>query len=191
MHPTTHLLAGWLIANTGGLNKRERALVAIAGAVPDLDGLGMIAEIATRNSPAPLLWWSKYHHILCHNLSFGLLYAAVAFGLATRRWRTAGLTLISFHLHILGDLCGGRGPDGDQWPIPYLYPFSEKLQLAWSHQWFLNAWPNFFITGLALFLTFYLAWKRGFSPLEIISRRADKAVVDTLRTRFPLETSGH
>ncbi len=27
------------------------------------------------------------------------------------------LVLFSFHLHLLGDLVGARGPDGDQWPI--------------------------------------------------------------------------
>ncbi|MCU1284514.1 MAG: rane-bound metal-dependent hydrolase [Acidobacteriales bacterium] len=48
----------------------------------------------------------------------------------------------------------------------------------------LNAWPNFAITFALLITTFYLAWKRGFSPLEIFSTRADAAFVSTLRQRF-------
>ena len=51
-------------------------------------------------------------------------------------------------------------------------------------QWALNAWPNFLVTGGALALTFFLAWKRGFSPLEMISGRADRVLVDALRDRF-------
>jgi hypothetical protein len=32
-------------------------------------------------------------------------------------------------------------------------------------------------------LTFYLAWERGYSPLEMISKRADVAFVAALRQR--------
>jgi hypothetical protein len=53
-----------------------------------------------------------------------------------------------------------------------------------SGQWQLNAWPNFVITGILLIAMFYLAWKRGYSPLEMISRKGDAAFVDTLRHRF-------
>jgi len=31
---------------------------------PDLDGLGIIPELLTRNSSHPLLWFSLYHHSL-------------------------------------------------------------------------------------------------------------------------------
>ena len=82
----------------------------------------------------------------------------------TRPWLTAFLVFISFHLHLLCDLIGARGPDGDQWPIPYLKPFSNALQLTWHGQWALNAWQNFVITGLLLVATFWLAWKYGSSP---------------------------
>ena len=185
MHPSTHLMASWLVANTMPLSRRERALVTLAGVAPDLDGLGMVAEVATRGSETPLLWWSKYHHLLAHNLTFGVAWTALSFALATKRWRTALLAFVSFHLHVLGDIVGARGPDGDQWPIPYLAPFSEAWPLAWEGQWYLNAWPNFVITGVALALTLYCAWSRGYSPLGIVSLRADKAFVDTLRNRFP------
>jgi hypothetical protein len=34
-------------------------------------------------------------------------------------------------------------------------------------------------------MTFWLAWRRGFSPLEMISAKADAALVMMLRHRFP------
>jgi len=49
----------------------------------------------------------------------------------------------------------------------------------------LNAWPNFVLTALTLGLAFYWAWQRGYSPLEMVSGRADRAFVQALRRRFP------
>ena len=97
---------------------------------------------------------------------------------------TAALVGVSFHLHLLCDLVGARGPEGEQWPIPYLLPFSRAWDLTWSGQWALNAWPNFVLTLAALAATLFWAWKRGYSPLEIFSTRADRALVAALRRRF-------
>jgi len=45
MSPITHFLMGWTGANTSpSLTKRERTFVTLASVVPDLDGLGIIAE---------------------------------------------------------------------------------------------------------------------------------------------------
>jgi len=33
-------------------------------------------------------------------------------------------------------------------------------------------------------VTFWLAWRRGFSPLEMISSKANSALVGALRRRF-------
>lgn len=189
MNPATHFLAGWLVANVGELERKDRTLIAVAGVIPDADGLGIVAEILTRDSAKPLLWWSDYHHIFGHNLTFAVVYCGIAFALATRRWMTSLLAFVAFHTHILGDLVGARGPGGDQWPSIYLYPFSDAIQLQWSGQWELNAWPNFLITGIFLVATFWLAWKRGYSPVGIFSTRGDEAFVATLRTRFPLANS--
>ncbi len=184
MSPVTHFFSGWVLANCARLDRKDRALVTLACVVPDIDGLGIIPEILTRNSPHPLLWFSLYHHSL-HTLAFALVVAAVAFVLATRKWATGLLVLLSFHIHLLEDLLGSRGPDGDQWPIPYLAPFSSAMQLTWPGQWGLNAWPNVVITVVLLFITFWLAWWRGFSPLEMISAKADSLFVRALRQRIP------
>jgi len=184
MSPVTHFFTGWVLANCARLNRRDRALVTLACVIPDIDGLGIVPEILTRNSAHPLLWFSLYHHSL-HNLAFAVVVAAVAFAIATRRWATGLLVLLSFHLHLLEDVLGSRGPDGDQWPIPYLAPFSSAVQLTWHGQWGLNAWPNVALTVILLLITFWLAWQQGFSPLEMISARADATFVGALRRRFP------
>jgi hypothetical protein len=88
-----------------------------------------------------------------------LALAGIVFGI--RRWMTAFLVLVVFHLHLLGDLVGSRGPDGYQWPINYLYPFSERLELVWAGQWELYAWPNILITGFFLSATIYIAWRKS------------------------------
>jgi hypothetical protein len=156
----------------------------MAGVIPDIDGAGIVAEVLTSNSNHPLLWWSEYHHVLGHNLAFGIVVTGAVL-LAARKWKTALLAFLSFHLHLFEDLIGARGPDGYQWPIPYFYPFSKTFELTWNGQWALNAWPNFLITGILLATTFYLAWKRAYSPLEMISARSDQAFVKTLRNRVP------
>ena len=184
MSPVTHFLIGWSVACLAPLGNRERAVVAAAAVAPDLDGLGAIAEIATKNSDQPALWFSEYHHVLGHNIGAALVVMAVAFLIAKRRSLTAFLAGLSFHLHRLGDIIGGRGPDGYDWPIPYLLPFSDSWQISWNGQWALNAWPNFLATGIALGFTMYFAWKHGSSPLEIVSPRANAVFVQTLRDRF-------
>jgi hypothetical protein len=184
MHPITHLLTGWTVAETARLERRDRALVTLAAVLPDADGLGLVAELATGDSDRPLYWWSEYHHVLCHNVGFGLLLVAGAALLAVRRKTTAVLVAVAFHLHLLGDLIGSRGPDGYQWPIPYLLPFSDRWRLVWGGQWALNAWPNVLLTSVLLASTLYLAWRRGYSPVGLLSKKADAALIATLRMRF-------
>lgn len=187
MSPVTHFLTGWVLANTASLRRRDRALVTLAGVIPDVDGLGAIPDLLTRHSAHPLDWFATYHHSL-HNLGFALMVSLMAYLLGGQRGKVAWLAMVSFHLHLLEDLMGARGPDGYSWPIPYLMPFSRAWQLSWHGQWALDAWPNFVITAALLVATFYLAWSRGFSPLEMVSSRADTALVETLRRRFPRRT---
>src|SRR5882672_7484615 len=87
MSPVTHFFAGWLLASVSPagrpteLTRREKALVVAAAVIPDLDGLGIIPELLTRNSSHPLLWFSQYHHSL-HTLAFALLCTLAAFLIA-------------------------------------------------------------------------------------------------------------
>jgi inner membrane protein len=184
MNPASHFLISWTIANTADIPRRDRALVTLSGVIPDIDGVGIIAELLTENTSMPLIWYSKYHHVLGHNLGLGLILAAVVFTFSIKRRISAVLAFTAFHLHLLADLAGSRGPDGYQWPIPYLLPFSTDWTLAWQGQWELNAWPNILASVLIFGITLYIAWKHGRSPLEMISSRADTALVAGLRKRF-------
>ena len=94
------------------------------------------------------------------------------------------LALVAFHLHLLEDLVGSRGRDGFNWPIPYLFPFSNRWICMWGGQWKVDAWPNIAFTIALLFGTVWMAVKRGFSPLDIFSPTADRSVVAALRKRF-------
>jgi hypothetical protein len=201
MSPVTHFFTGWILANVTPLTRREKAAVVCAAVVPDLDGLGAIPEILTRNSAHPLRWFSDYHHSL-HTLAFAVVVTLATLMFVWPRrswlvrnqkqffhpWATALLVFMSFHLHLLCDLVGSRGPDGYSWPIPYLMPFSQSLQLSWRGQWPLNGWQNIVITAVLLLATLLLAWKNGASPLELISVRANQALVAALRNRFPIKT---
>ena len=184
MHPATHFLAGWALANAADLDPRDCAIVAVAGVVPDVDGLGWVVEAATINTDNPLLWYGEYHHVLAHNLGFALLFCGLALLTGNRKRLLGVWALVSFHLHLMFDLAGSRGADGYQWPIPYLQPFSDAWQLTWSGQWRLGAWQNDAIAAFFLFVMIYLAWLRGYSPLGIFSISADQKFVDALRLRF-------
>jgi len=184
MSPVTHFFTGWVLANCARLQRRDRAIVTLACVAPDIDGLGIIPELLTRSSSHPLLWFSLYHHSL-HSLPFAVVVAVLAGVFGVQRWKSALFAFVSFHLHLLEDLVGSRGPDGYQWPIPYLSPFSSALQFTWRGQWALNAWPNVVITLVLLVATFYLIWRNGFSPLEMISQRAEAAYMRAFRYRFP------
>jgi inner membrane protein len=212
MSPVTHFFAGWMLASAfpagrpTTLTRSEKALVVAAAVAPDLDGLGIVPELLTRNTSHPLLWFSQYHHSL-HTLAFALVCTLAAYIIAgpmanftfgpaiqgrrlpTHPWLTVLLVFISFHLHLLCDLLGARGPDGDQWPIPYLKPFSNTLQLTWHGQWALNGWQNFAITGLLLLATFWIARKYGSSLVELVSESANGSFVFALRRKLSPKAS--
>ncbi len=186
MNPITHVLLSWGVANTlPDSTRRDRTLITLAGVAPDLDGLGLVAEVLTAGTPDPLRWWTDYHHVLGHNIIAAAAVTGLAVLMGTSRIPTAFLASLSFHLHLLCDVAGSRGPDGHPWPIPYLLPFSSSVQWTWDGQWALNAWQNFVVTVAALAATFVLAHRRGVSPLELVSERANGIFVETLRKRFP------
>lgn len=184
MSPVTHGLISWLLATSGCRERRDRLVVTMAGLAADLDGLGIVAELATAGSARPLPWYSEYHHWLGHGLPAAVAIAALAAAAGRQRWLAGGLALVAAHLHLLCDLLGSRGPDGHQWPIWYLAPLRRDWALIWSGQWPLASWQNLAITVLALAVALWLAIRQGRSPIELVSLRADAAVVGALRRRF-------
>src|SRR6202521_1814588 len=53
MSPVAHFFTGWVFANCFDLEQRDRALITLACVAPDVDGLGVIPELLTRNSSHP------------------------------------------------------------------------------------------------------------------------------------------
>ena len=190
MSPVTHFLLSWSTASAFAIGKRDRTLVTLAGTIPDIDGIGLLWDLSSSHaSGGDLVYWARFRHVLGHNITFCLAVVVCAYFFASRRVVTCTAVFLAFHLHLLCDLAGSKGPD-QYWSIPYLQPFSSSWDLVWSGQWPLNSLQNFAITAIAIMHSGYMAWRKGISPAEIFSQRANLALVDTLRNRFgtPRET---
>lgn len=185
MHVVTHLLAGWALAEQAKLEKRDKAIVAWASVAPDLDGIGLPVDWATRAIGGNSDYYETFHHVAFHGLPAALLFTLACLALLRNRKLGALMVLLSFHLHLLFDLAGsGGGAPGDIWPIHYLYPLSDAAT-AWSGQWPLTSWQNTTLTIALMLYALYRAARYGTSPLGLFSSRADAALVRALRSRFP------
>ncbi len=184
MSPLTHLLASWLVAAKTTDNPRDCRLVTLAGILPDADGLGLAVDLVNQalGQSEGFLYYGKHHHYLLHGAFGGLLIAAVLTGFARRRGRVALLALGLFHLHLLCDLVGSRGPaPEDLWPIFYLGPFSKEWMWLWKGQWALDAWPNRVLSVAVFAAALWLAVRDGHSVVGVFNRRADAVFVSVLR----------
>ena len=170
MNPITHGLIGWTGAQAMGFSCRDRGLLTLASILPDLDGLGLPIEIISQGQ---LTWYSSWHHQVTHNLLASIIVTLILFPRAVSSWRAGAGIFLAFHLHLLCDLVGSKGPDGAPWPLHYFVPFASE-----------NAWPNLLLTLVLLARTLYLAWREGFSPLRCLSERVDTVFVTALRQRF-------
>jgi inner membrane protein len=102
MSPLTHLLASWIIAVKTTDNVRDQRLVTLAGVVPDLDGLGLLLDLANgANTTGKFYYYQQYHHLLTHGLPAAVVCSLLMAAVARRRWRVLGLTFLTFHLHLL------------------------------------------------------------------------------------------
>jgi hypothetical protein len=178
MSPETHLLGSWLIAAKTTNNLRDCRLVTLAGFVPDLDGLGLMVDAISGRT----MLYHQYHHMLFHG-AFGALLVAGCFALLARdKGRVFLWCLLVFHLHILCDLVGSRGPaPEDLWPIHYFGPFNREPVWLWTGQWALDAWPNRVIGVAVLALALWLPLKLGHSVVGVFNRKADDRFIAVLR----------
>ncbi len=184
MNPITHLLTGWALTLPWDLERRDRTLVVLASVAPDVDAAGAIGDLVQGRSLDSFELYARYHHVLGHNVLFAALVTLACLFLARRTLLVGALGALAVHLHFVADVVGSAGPDGSQWDVPYLLPFSRSWQWAVPWQWALNAWPNIVLTLVLLALAFYVGWSRGFSPVGLLSERADGAFIATLRRRF-------
>lgn len=184
MSPITHLLVGWIALERGVMARRDKALVCLAGVAPDLDGIGIVVDFATRQLGLPETdYYQTYHRMVGHGLPAAIIVAMVAGCFGVARIRTALLALLAFHLHLLCDILGSRGETAeDIWPIYYLAPWSTGMELRWVDQWHLIGWQNFLITATLMFWAGARATRLGYSPLSLVSGKGDGVLVATLRT---------
>jgi hypothetical protein len=184
MSPLTHLLVSWIVAVKAADNPRDTRLVALAGILPDADGLGIVVDMIKHPSlDGGAFYFQEYHHFLAHGILGALVISGALTLFAQHRWRVFGLALLVFHVHLICDLLGSRGPSAqDIWPIYYLGPFTRNiLEIVWAHQWELGGWQNRIIS-LALFAwIFQIALHDGKSFVGVFSQRADRNVIAILR----------
>jgi inner membrane protein len=111
-----------------------------------------------------------------------VLIAALVTCFAGDRWRVGLLAMAVFHLHLLCDFVGSRGPaPEDLWPIFYLGPFDKDPMWIWKGQWRLDGWQNR-ITSVTLFAwALFLATRLGYSFVGVFNRRIDGVFVGVLR----------
>ncbi|TQF70340.1 metal-dependent hydrolase [Pseudoalteromonas luteoviolacea] len=167
MSPSAHVLFSWLASAELIKHRRERILVTLSGALPDLDGIGLIVDVITNKTN----FYLTYHHYLGHSIFACLTFATFLTALAKRqKQRVFLLCLIVFHFHILFDVIGSKGPDGYQWPIYYLYPLDSSLSITWSGQWELNAWQNYMFMAILLVFSTHYAISKKITVLEVFSK---------------------
>ncbi len=183
MAPLTHLLTSWVIGATLTDNPRDCRLVTLAGVLPDLDGLGLAVDLFNRFvRHHPTNYYQYYHHYLLHGAFGAVVVTLLLTCLARSYWRVAVLSCGLFHLHLLCDLVGSRGPSPeDLWAIFYYGPFDKDPMWIWKGQWPLDAWRNRLLT-LAVFIpALWLPPRLGYSVVGVFSRKADRVFVETLR----------
>lgn len=184
--PITHFLASWSIGERFTNDPRERQWITAAGLVSDLDGLGIVLDIANRLLGRPDAdWYGRFHHLLLHGAPGALAYLVVAGMCGVRGFHVWLLMTSAFHLHLICDLAGSRGPSAqDIWGIDYLSPLNHSWVVDWRHQWPLNGWPNLVITLALILWTLFRAVQGSASPLSLFSSILDARFVGILRQRW-------
>ncbi len=175
MNPIVHAELAWLSAQ--GLSaRRDRILVTVAGLVPDLDGLTILAGEES---------YGKWHHVLTHGSASAVVLSGLLAVFAQRKALTFALAFAMFHLHLACDFVGS----GPGWGMTYLWPFSEAY-VIWDGQWDLASWQNGVIGALATAAVLGCAVWKGRTIVELFSTKADAQVVATVRRRLRATSPG-
>jgi LexA-binding, inner membrane-associated putative hydrolase len=163
MPPFTHALAGWCVGNAVETTPRERLGCIVIACLPDIDGISLI-------------WgrdvYFRWHHVLGHNVIFGIVASALLMRLTCSGLKIGTLYLFTFHVHLLMDLFGS----GPRWGIAYLWPISIRhFSTAWA--WAYTGWQNFAVLfGLSL-ITLWIGVRLRRTPLEVVAPRLDALLV--------------
>lgn len=188
MSPITHGLLSWVLAERALKDNRDVALVAAAGILPDLDSIGVVLDLTNGwLGRPPTEYYAALHHWLLHGAAGALAVSALLCAGAREKMKVFVGCLVTFHLHLLCDVLGSRGPDASEgiWPLYYLGPFTARAGvLVWKDQWLLNGWQNVSLTVALLIWTFYVAWRWNRSPFLPWAKKVHTDFVSALRQRF-------
>ena len=181
--PIAHLLVSWIVAAKTTDNERDRQLVTWSGVLPDVDGLGIIVDGVNHllHRP-PTDYYHDLHHFWTHGLPAAVVIPVLLACFARRKGQVLLLAFLVFHLHLLCDIVGSRGPDlSDRWPIIYFAPINKQFWIDWHGQWQLDGWQNKTIFIWWFFWSLKIAVDKGFSIVGLFSRKADAVFVGILR----------
>jgi hypothetical protein len=153
-------------------SRRDRALVALAGVMPDADGLGLLLYPWDGGAA-----YGQWHHLVGHTIFAAVGTALLCAAVGVSRARTALLGFFAFHLHLLCDLLGS----GAGWPIAYLWPASDRWVQPFSFGWELSSWQNGVIGTLATLACFATALPLGRTLFEVLSAKLDATAVQLVR----------
>ncbi len=139
-------------------------------------GLGLIS-----GPEVTFHYYQQFHHLLMHGWPAALAVVALLAGFARNRARVFIFGLLTFHLHLVCDLIGSRGPaPSDLWPICYSEPLFSHPIWIWRGQWRLDGWQNQTVFLAVFVLALWQATRRGYSFVELISQRLDSVFVSVL-----------
>lgn len=171
MTPITHGLISW-VSTYPLRDRKDRILVTTAGLIPDIDGVGAIISID---------YYSKYHHILAHNIFFGIIISIIALLISKQKKLTAFLALLSFHLHLICDLFGS----GAGWGVQYFWPINNiNFEFKAPFQWELDSWQNLVVTAICIAIIIFISLKKNRTILEVINVKMDMTVVSVFKKWF-------
>lgn len=168
MSPVVHAGVGWLIG-AALPRRKDRVVACVAAVIPDLDGLTLLFGEDL---------YAEWHHKVTHGFAFALVVTLAAHTIA-RSWKTTLAAALAYHSHVACDLAGS----GPGWPILYGWPLDDVAWLP-SWQWDLASWQNALFGAAVIAACLWCGVRIGRTPVEVVSVRADAAVVAALRARF-------
>ena len=171
MMPIAHGMIAWLVAVLFGKEVNDRRLMVIAGVVLDIDGIFILFDDAL---------FYEYHHTFGHSLVFGLMVALVASLLSVDKIKIFFGALSAFIMHIVADLIGSN------WPVTIFSPLSD---LTIPPSYFLTSYQIYNIVNpivfiVCLVLIMIIMYYREISPIEFISEKLDKYIIERI---FPIK----
>ncbi len=173
MYGQSHVGLGWVIgAAVRGSDRALRVWCTAAAILPDVDALVILAGKQ---------YYDRFHHTFGHNVFTGMLCtAAAALWFRRRPWRAWAKAVFfvaaCFASHLLTDMKLSGWELYLFWPFGSRgYEFQPNLQLGDP--------VNTVLVAVLMTLPWLMAFWKQVTPLEIVSTRLDRIVLNFFRRR--------